>query len=130
MTLWLTIRTPQGAVCWPVDDDPAVHEDQINRARVVVGFPPGEEWIRDPAGGWHLSLSPGPPHERIGATPRDAAELERVPAEDVQAWREADTAACRRRRMDAAHAVLTALDDTDRAELIAKVVQPARGRTI
>lgn len=119
-TQWLTIQTPAGARCWPLAEDPARHQDQIDRARAVTSFPHGDDWIRDPASAWRLMLSVDRPHTNVDARERDPAELDRVPDADVQAWRDAEVAATRQRRIDRAVATLRALDPAERADAIAQ----------
>lgn len=121
MTQWLIVQTPSGASCWPVDDDPGRRQEQIDRARALAGFPPGEAWIRNPESAWRLMLSVDRPHPNLGARDRDPAELAAVAAADVQAWRDADLAANRQRRVAAARDVMTRLTPEERTQAIGEI---------
>lgn len=76
---WLIVSTPDGRHVWQLGDvDAAGVERAAAAARALVGFPAGDEWIRNRTSPWCVQCSAGEPHESLmaRATVHDAAELE------------------------------------------------------
>lgn len=121
MMWWLTVHTPDGAVCWLVADDADRRDEQVCRARVLTGFPAGDDWIRDPAGLWRITLADGPPHQRLRAVQRDADELESVDSAAVDAYRSKRDQAASAARRQAARAALLQCAPDERAQVIGEM---------
>ena len=119
--LWLTVRTPDGCYAWPVDDDPGRRDDQVHRARVLLGFPHGPGWILDRTSGWDIRIAPGQPHQQVGAEVRDVSELGGVDPAAVREWRDKDADARSADRLETARAVLASLTPAERQTLHADI---------
>lgn len=128
MNSWhLIVHTPDGCYHWPLGDpDPDTREDLATRARALIGFPPGDDWLQ-PGSGWRIALAPGEPHQQLGATERDVAELADVAEAEVAAWRAADDRVREKVRLGDARRALAALKPEERAALISEH-QPRAGR--
>lgn len=65
---WLILSTPDGPHVWPLGDaDAAEVQRAVAKARELVGFPEGDEWVRDRTSPWSVQCSDGEPHESLMA---------------------------------------------------------------
>lgn len=118
MSLFLTVRTPQGNHCWDLGDrDADTQHDLILRARALLQFPHGDDWL-DPGSGWAITVAPGEPHQDLRATVRLIGELSAVPAGMVAAWQAAEDNARRDERVKEARRAMAALDGDEKAALL------------
>lgn len=122
MNEWLIIHTPRGPHLWNLGDpDDAAREDLVMRARCMLAFPPGEEWLKDFAN-WQLMVSPGEPEKlRPRATVHDLRDLQTVSSADLDAYRALCLEVCRAATLDAARMAVAALDAEQREALKAEL---------
>lgn len=121
MTTWLIIHKGPEWHVWPLgelaDDDEL--QDLIMRARVAVGFPDGDEWVKDIAQ-TTIQITHGEPHPDMmaRATVHDRVELAAVDAAGLAAYRGRCHEATRQARIEAARQALAPLSDADRRALL------------
>lgn len=133
MNWWLIVRRAGAVHCWPVGDtsDDARLQDLIARARILLGFPAGDDWIGDETRANTIQLTRGEPHPRLmaAATVHRLSDLDRVTPEAVTAYlAECDQAGQAARLADAQRTV-DALPDADKAALRTRLGWTAAPRT-
>ncbi len=130
---WLTIFNGDRVDGWQLRDRPT--DDQIIRARVIAGFPAGDEWIHSDQLPQRIYLAEAETvHDSLTtrATWHPSAGLAAVPTATVDAYRLQQTASGRQSRIDAARDMLRSLTADERAVVIAEVggstPKPTAGR--
>lgn len=127
---WLIVRIGDVFHCWLVGDtsDENRTAELIDRARIAVGFPAGDDWILEEERRNAVQLTLGDPHPVLmaQATVHDLSALDRVTVPELEAYR----AACENARdaalMQAARNMLRAMKPEQRAALYAEVPPPPR----
>lgn len=118
---WMIMHTPAGCNLWPVGEaDNQRQEDLAMRARTLIGFPQGDEWITSDS--WRIAFTPGEPHPKLVArsTVHKLADLDAVDAAALAAYRDAYADATRAEQVAAARAAIAELDPDTRAALLAE----------
>lgn len=125
---WLIVKRDNAIHCWHLgDSDPQRTADAIERARTLLGFPPGDGWVDAAERRNSVQLTPGEPHPSVMATAtvHQMSDLDRVTAEQLTAYRAAVLAATSGARMQTARDAVARLTDAERASL--RDEMPPRG---
>lgn len=130
---WLIVRVDGATHCWELADtsDPDRLQDTVDRARVQVQFPPGDDWIAGDTRQNAVQLTQGEPHPSLMATAatHQLADLDRVTAQALAAYRAASDNERAAARMTAAREAVLRLTSEQRAQLYGDIPPPPRGTT-
>lgn len=113
MAWFLILKRDARLDCWQLPDE-HVDDELVDRARTLLGFPPGDGFIADPRFAVQLTTLDRPP---VGATVRQRSELDAVTPAELAAYRQAGYAARREERLETAREAVLQLSSDERRQV-------------